>query len=527
MADRLIDINQTTNQSNVLGFAQSEQQLQKFIAELNQKGGEIRIYIPNASNFGHQSTSVHIMYRLAAMGVKKIRIVYDPGNDNWDKLYILILGLPYEEVDEYPLNAQTTLYFSTEGSPLSETMPLGITGGWDGNEQMFKKLGLQVDDFCRLQPFLWGTVGGDVVSPQELFVGKVAQGTWEGYTVSFPETYRMLQRGYYFDQPTLTKSDWVKFAEQAKEMERESLVELVAEIERLVLTHQALLVPVYFSPGRAVATFHDLFFNLFLGIRNSQKQVKDRPVIVLILSEPQLKGYEALEATFDGSEVYNLSTPKKTRINADLKKESQRYKYLDQMGYLDFLQQDVKLFKDEEDVSGIRLSEAVKTHSLVQVSALLLPRVVFDYMYGLSNLTMIFEGAGTGNLVMNLGKPFIRIRGADDKGKHIEGKHTEDKYTNMYRTNLNPTTNTPFAKYGERLAVTMETNADKWEDLMNSFSEKLPDEFIGDFLIDANRPYPSLYYAFRQQREFYHSIYEDKLLVALHYWLSIRPQERQ
>ncbi|HAS39090.1 MAG TPA: hypothetical protein DCS93_01360 [Microscillaceae bacterium] len=521
MADRLIDINQATNQSNVLGFAQSEQRLKEFIAELNQKGGEIRIYIPNASNFGHQSTSVHIMYRLAAMGVKKIRIVYDPGDDNWDKLYILILGLPYEEVDEYPLNAQTTLYFSTEGSPLSETMPLGITGGWDGNEQMFKKLGLQVDDFCRLQPFLWGTVGGDVVSPQELFLGKVAQGTWEGYTVSFPKTYRMLQRGYYFDQPTLTAKDREEFTER-----NPTQAELITTIETLVLTHQALLVPVYFSPGRAVATFHDLFFNLFLGIRSFQERVKAGPVIVLVMSEPQPRGYEALEATRSGAAVYNPSREEKGKLLI-FERNDQRYQYLESRGYLNFLQQDVKLFKDKEDVSGIQLSEAVKTHSLVQVSALLLPRVVFDYMYGLSNLTMIFEGAGTGNLVMNLGKPFIRIRGADDKGKHIEGKHTEDKYTNMYRTNLNPTTNTPFAKYGERLAVTMETNADKWEDLMNSFSEKLPDEFIGDFLIDANRPYPSLYYAFRQQREFYHSIYEDKLSQALHYWLSIRPQERQ
>ncbi|HAS39091.1 MAG TPA: hypothetical protein DCS93_01365 [Microscillaceae bacterium] len=505
-------INTATNGVNQDNFAAKQAELMTFIAQLNSEDEEIRIWIPNASNFGHQSTSVHIMYRLAAMGAKKIRIIYAPGeeNENWKKLYILILGLPAKPVDQYELDKQTTLYFS-EGSvsePLSLS-PFGITGGWDGNSED-AIIRFLVGNFCCLQPFLWtGAHQGEnpfIAATNKMYILEDEEEE-DVVTIPFPPEYRMVQRGYYFEQPTLTKKDWEEFTRRNSKQ-----AELIKTIEELVLTHQALLVPVYFSPGRAIAEFHDLFFNLFLGIRSFQERVKAGPVIVLVMSRPQLKGYEALEATFNGDAVYN---PFRSGNIVTRKRDDQSYQYLESMGYINFLQNDVRLFKDQE-ITGAQLDHAIKSHSLVQVSALELPRVVFDYMYGLSNLTMVFEGAGTGNLVINLGKPFIRIRGADDENTKT--------YTNMYRTNLNPTTNTPFAKYGERLAVTMETNADKWEDLMNSFSEKLPDEFIGDFLIDANRPYPSLYYAFRQQREFYHSIYEDKLLVALHYWLSITPQ---
>lgn len=525
MADTTLwqQINAGTTEVNQANFAANQQRLQDGIRALNVAGQEIRIWIPNSSNFGHQSTSVHIMYRLAAMGVQRIRIVYEGGEDAWEKLYILILGLEDEPADEYKLNDETTLYFTQseyQVKPL-EVMPLGITGGWDNNKALEARR-FRVKNFCCLQPFLWkGAQQPDKSFVPATNVIYTAQNPhekkpeeWVYKTIPFPLTYRMLQRGYYFDQPALTPKDWKEFEEREQES-----AELIATIEDLVLKNEALLVPVYFSPGRVVARFHDLFFNLFLGIRSFQERVKAGPVIVLVMSEPQLHGYEALEATFNGSEIYNLSTLDKKRILINLRENSQRYQYLQSMGYLDFLQKDVRLFKDEE-ITGDKLSEAIETHSLVQVSTLGLPRVVFDYMYGLSNLTMIFEGAGTGNLVMNLGKPFIRVRGADDANTHT--------YLNMYRTNLAPTTNTPFAKYGEKLAVTMETNADQWNALLDSSSEKLPDEFIGDFLIDANRPYPWLYDAFREQRHFYHSIYEDKLSLALHYWLNLpQPEEEQ
>ncbi|HAS39089.1 MAG TPA: hypothetical protein DCS93_01355 [Microscillaceae bacterium] len=525
MADTLLqDISQATTQSNTENFKQSEQRLLKFIDELNQKGEEIRIWIPDTSNFGHQSTSVHIMYRLATMGVQKIRIIYVVGehDENWEKLYILILGLPPTPINKYLLNDKTTLYFSKFESEneFNKVMPLGITGGWDDNRPEGPGY-FRVKDFCCLQPFLWEGVPQYKISATNVIYTAPNQPKknpkeWIYETEEFPETYHMVQRGYYFSQPTLTEGDLEEFIRREGKSHK---VGLIINIKAWVESGRALLVPVYFSPERAVAEFHDLFFNLFLGINYFQKkQPSPLPVIVLVMSEPQLRGYEALEATFNGSEVYNLSIPKETRINADLKKDSQRYQYLKNMGYLDFLQNKVKLFKDEE-VSAAELRDAVAKYSLVQVSAIGLPKVVFDYMYGLSNLTMIFEGAGTGNLVMNLGKPFIRIRGADDENTQT--------YLNMYRTDLAPTVNTPFGRYGERLAITMETDAYKWETLMNSSPEKLPDEFIGNFLINGNRPNTDLHHAFLQQQQFYHSIYEDKLLVALHYWLSIRSQEEE
>ncbi|NQY05644.1 MAG: hypothetical protein HRT68_05405, partial [Flavobacteriaceae bacterium] len=467
--------------------------------------------IPASSNFGAQSSSVSIMYQLVSLGATSIRIVYvesDLVGSTWGKLKVLILGLPDEPVATYPLSDTVTLNFTqvqVGGDPNFETtMPFGITGGWDGNQSAILDF-LNVESFCCLQTYLWE--GQDYQPRTNVIYQKEEGGT---KTYEFPEALNMRFRAYYTEDPQLTQSEFQTLQEQDARK-----AGCLKALDSLVKDDKILMIPVYFSPNRIKGKFQDVFFNLFLGILDYIKFTKDtRPVVLAVMSSPPTGYYDAVKTMLDGTAVSDISD---TGVLTTIPKESYPSRYLNyqQKGYFPLLEK-VAFLTTPETCTEENINNTVNgnENNIIVAGIEGLPKVAFDYIFGIGNSIRIFEGMATASSELNLGKLFIRIL-ADDTG--------EDG--NVYRLpplGEDPNT-TSFGKYMMRLSSIIDLNAAEWNYLINrSISEKLlPDYLLGSFMISSVTPDSDLFNDFNQLREFYHNSIEDKLRNGLFYWQTL------
>ncbi|HAS39088.1 MAG TPA: hypothetical protein DCS93_01350 [Microscillaceae bacterium] len=524
MADTLLqEISQATIQSNTESFKQSEQRLLKFIAETNKQNKEIRIWLPASSNFGNQSSSVNIMYRLASKGVQAIRLVYFNGDEqvgsNWEKLRILILGLPEKPpAAGYPLpGTNTTLFFSDVTNDLDSgnwnmpyTTPLGITGGWD-NEIIQILDAMDIIDFCCLQPFLWRA---HQENSNLLYITCIDESTEQDQeTYFFPKEYRIPNRAYYIPNPTLTPYD-----RQTFEKVNPRKFGAVTTIEALVDEGKTRLVTVYVSEKR-VGDLYEILFNLILGIIYYQKKHVQKVLIALPMN-PLPGTMDALQYLLNGFVVTKRKIEGKNYQIVTREKDAfkNRYNYLQSKGYYEIFQR-VTILK-EEDTTGENITKAINNpaYQIVLANIGNVPKVVFDYLFSLNNLTSVFEGMGTATLAVNLGKPFIRVLGGND-------------LTNLYRQDLDDPSNTEFGKDGAHIAEITSQKQILWNQALGSSNPpntSNPDEVIGDFLLNANNPDDgkkegdNWYKFFKNQRKFFHDEENDKLMQALNYWASTR-----
>jgi hypothetical protein len=467
--------------------------LRPFLAEQP----EIRIWMADTSNYGHQSSTIVVMYRLIAFGAQTIRLIYNPGEPTeptWDKLVLLILGLPGQPVRQHTV-AGATVYFDTVEEFTSgghAEVDFGITGGWDGNTALITEA-LNIRCFLCLQPYFWMGTETEIATNIVYF----RQGLEE---VEFPPELFMIERAYFIDDvPSLTDGQWQAFYEWNQRKSG-----CVAAVERLCNDNIIEMLPVYFSPGRPNDQFEDIFFNVIAGIiRRNRSLPATKPTVLLMMGRTDPGDYGFLRDMLQGRVI----GPDGTVLSGDV--FPYRRGYLAR-NYAEAFQR--VIFLDTPDFTGREIIEEVQRFQdgIVIVALERVPRVVFNFLFNLATLPPIFEGMGTASLALNLGRGYFHL---------VTGSPQSDLYPlPPLSTAL---TATPFSNFCGISSSALGYPAWMWDLLLNPSSPTgdLPDLLISRFITLARTTMSELNQDFLAQRTFFHNPEEDKFLVGIFYAL--------
>ncbi len=469
--------------------------LGNFFYKLNTAQEEIRIWVPATSNFGNQTSSIMIMYRLIKLGVANLRIIWvdrDPDGPGraWKKLQILILGLPdTPPTGAFPIG-NASVYFSEAQSYKPATdVKLGITGGWDGNSINICQM-LRTANFCCLQPYQWAGA-------------QAAQGTnmmyinWpdDPIELEFPNAADIDRKAYYVIPPALTTNDWLLFKQLYPRQEG-----CIRAIDDLLDRGIAEMMPVYFSPGRPLARFPDIFFNLICGIIFRNKALGlTKPTIIPMLAGTDPGDYNRLRMLLQGS----LFNPSGTRL--DGKTLPRRYTYLQQYGYLDAFKRVILLDDDYTCIGrNITLFATNGSYDVIVAAIRQEPKVVFDYVFSRATLLNTLEGMSTASLVLNLGTPFFHLQ--------------SNQPVNIYRLPPLLQDNTPFSNFCNNHSDVLGFTARMWEAILNDPQlgpDFLPSGVLGRFINTAITPGSFTSTGFQSMKTFYSNQQNDKLLTGL------------
>ncbi|HXC04667.1 MAG TPA: hypothetical protein VNZ86_07930 [Bacteroidia bacterium] len=490
----------SSSSSNSSVFATSRTAVLAKIGAIATAGEEIRIWMPATSNFGHQATSILIMNRLIGMGATRIRIVYSdgaPGLTAWQKLRILILGLPADPAASFDVPG-ATIYFSLAPgyfTPAPASVTLGITGGWDGNSDALLAQ-IRVTSFCCLQPYLW--TGTDTVDATNRVY--ILQGASGIVTYNFPGSQQLPLRSYYVPDPALTQAQIEIFT--GIDARKSGCVGV---IDALVQSKKAQLVPVYFSPGRPLGQAEDIFFNLITGILYYKQITKDaKPVIIPMMATSDPGSYDFLRDLMTGKVVDEEGTVE----SGD--QYPNRMEYLTERGYFEAFKR-VVILDTATLCTGDNISTYAKSgkYDIILAAIENVPKVIFDYVFGLTTLCHVFEGMGTASLALNLGKPFLHLQTSGAPNIFRLPPYETDPGT------------TPFGKYCLQASLAAGMDPMVWEVILQtSGSGGLPNVVIGKFLRNATADGAPLRKEFAALRTFYNNEEQDKLMGGLISWLA-------
>ncbi|RPE05735.1 hypothetical protein EGT74_25565 [Chitinophaga lutea] len=487
-------LSQGSASASTVNFDASMLRLNTFLQKLNTANEEIRIWVPATSNFGNQTSTIMIMYRLISMGALNLRIIWvdqDPDGPGvaWRKLQILILGLPDTPPTVFQIG-NANVYFSEQaGFNPTTVVRLGITGGWDGNSAAICTK-LQTSNFCCLQPYLWSGA-------------QLAQGTNVMYvggpdmpvTLNFPNGVDITRKAYYVPPPALTTNDWLLFKQLYPRQEG-----CIRAIDDLLDRGIAEMMPIYFSPGRPLARFPDIFFNVICGIIFRNKALGlTKPTIIPMLAGTDPGDYNRLRLLLQGS----LFNPSGTRL--DGRTLPKRYEYLSTNGYLTAFKRVLLLDTDDNCIGrNITLFATSGSYDVIVAAIRREPKVVFDYVFSRTTLLNVLEGMSTASLVLNLGTPFF----------HLQSNQT----VNIYRLPPPQQNVTPFSNFCNNHSDVLGYTQRMWEGILNDPQlgpDFLPSGVLGRFINTAVTPFTFTSFNFLLMKSFFSNQQNDKLLAGL------------
>jgi hypothetical protein len=503
-----VQSHQKTSISKYTLDEQDLQALQKFLAQEE----EIRIFVPDVCNFGHQGTTINIMYRLIELGARQIRIIYADGGGTadlpdgeenfetvievWPKLQLLISELPDVPVTEFAIG-QAKVYLNSADEWMNEQareVNLVITGGWDiAEEDKHIVLGAWKDfkarNFLILQPYKWwsapnllGLAGQDALidlaDPGEL-------GADFGDSVYYVSRLR----------PTPAEEDWFR----TRDPQRYSCVK--ALLTRCTApTPSIQMCPIYFSPGWTHATGYDILFNLVAGIIQRNKSLaplQKTPTVIVVMAPLTTKVdyWESLQILLNWRDEHSKA------------RYPHRYKYLEQEGLFDAFQK-VRLVKPSEftEETSAQVLAEVGQDGVVVLALERVPNIIYNWLYASANLPGIFEGHGTASLILNLGKPYFRLRSAYEVDPDI--------YPLPAPEGIEGLTPEDFSAYCNWCSSSLEANIEEWEQRLQQGREA-PSQTLATFISRTADQDDPLCKAFRLQKEVYHSPLRDKLVQSL------------
>ncbi|MBU9745274.1 hypothetical protein KTH81_15750 [Lachnospiraceae bacterium ASD3451] len=125
---------------------------------------QIRVYVDNSPNFGHQATTIHILRRFLRLFRPRgaVNVLYDIRRHEGerpliDKLEILVEMFDKRKKGTQSINFEGQQVWFTPFDPDKASLPLadfGFTGGYDNPFSEMPKI-LAVDVFLRLEPYNW------------------------------------------------------------------------------------------------------------------------------------------------------------------------------------------------------------------------------------------------------------------------------------------------------------------------------------------------------------------------------------
>lgn len=394
----------------------------------------LRYFVYRSSGYGNQANTINLLKRMISLGFSNdIELIYDAskGSDVINKLAVLLPGLNPKNPQPYRLNGvEVTFYPYQETAKsggenrsvagLKEQLPLCINGGAEVTSITNQNLAntLQVDYYLQLQPYMWEVVN-TTDNPLSLILAKDAakplnlaeQDSLQGKDFS----YRA------FAMPTPPMPDWAQLQkipgiDTAVIKRAQALVELVRK-------KQAQLMPVYGLYDSAlerkpvIGGAAAIPFELATAVALAQKSGKPfiQPVVIALLNPLQSTTFDELKSYIP---VANGKPPEGDPTEMD---QEEKIAYYTQRWCLSkgLTQPNDKLpgqIYVNPDITGDALNALVgqlATKGVIVINLPGLPQDLFNYLYEIAVLPSVFEGQGTANLALNLGKPFFKLSKKD------------------------------------------------------------------------------------------------------------------
>lgn len=397
----------------------------------------IRIYVDGTPGMGHQASSIHVLRALAASPEppdfgygydRTIEVYYqirNPEENTLDKLHLLLPELHGE--NEGHLNGQGSalvkLILYDDNQPPEDRVPFGFTGGADNypdeNVSPDFARNLNVAYFLRLQPYKWSNLQGI----------QLHDGSYTNFNeveILGEETF--VNRAYY--QPPVRLSDeiWHQYTTS----------------QDINLKNRASILQWLIQQARAEA----IDLQLVYGVRSRACPMKPNdPVdalvsIIIAALEWQWKDEKIWKAS-KPTVVVNLDTFDFSEIGADVKsieyitdvlaggpivaeQEIIAYKELEgrykttfkyRCEYLDLIKAATRVKAQDggrlQDVIAFEewLKKANDRVLFVQLGPV--PPPLFNVSFANSTLPVIFEGMGTANLALSLGRWYLHVARPD------------------------------------------------------------------------------------------------------------------
>lgn len=386
-----------TNVATQVGAQAVDPQAGKaIIAALYASNKELRVWVDTANNYGHHSTTMNILKRMVEYGFKgDIRVFIEPTDAK--KLEIFLPG--------YKPNLQTlpykgaTLRFHYSLKKPTEQVPLLICGGSEVKPEILEERRNTANCafFLQLQPWRWSREDRLLYAGGRAILLALAEELGRG---AF--TFRA------YKEPQLQRDDayWDLYRQRPAFPTRVDMAKLLADaIER---QNKPLLLPAY-----GLASHGDKWaaaLTLTLGCLQAQDIMEQRhmapkSIVLPIFDELTPAEWQRLKEWAEGTSNEPGYPPAVAQCALALQAPKRLgFQFLD----------DVAMLKDQ-------LAYLTNTNNrLLVVSMPKCPDEIFRYFYGAATLPCVFEGRGTQNIVLNLGRPYLCTNPIGYPGEHFD-----------------------------------------------------------------------------------------------------------
>lgn len=394
----------------------------------------LRYFVYRSSGFGNQANTVNLLKRMIALGfTNPVELIYDAtnGSEVIDKLAVLLPGLNPKNPQPYTLNGVTITFFpyqekqsgggeSRSVTGLSGQVPLCINGGAEVTSITKQNLAnaLQVDFYLQLQPYMWEIVN-ESDKPLSLILPKDA----DSYIDLAKQ--QSLQQGAFsyraFAMPTPQEPDWAQLL-QIPNINKDVINRAKAVVD-LVIAQKVQTLPVYglydSAWGRkpVLGGASEIPFELATACALAQKTGKpfNQPIVIILLNQLQSTTFDALK------DFIPINAAKPIAGNPVDMDQDEKIVYYTQRWCINkgLYQPDTNSQSPkpgniyiEPDISAGDLNSLVgqlADRGVIVINLPGLPQDLFNYFYEIAALPSVFEGQGTANLALNLGKPFFKL----------------------------------------------------------------------------------------------------------------------
>jgi hypothetical protein len=404
------------------------------ILNLIQSTDELRFYVDDTPNFGHQATTINIMKRIidASGYTRSVKIIYK-GDKTPTKLAILLPRLIPANINQAILSYGsckdniTFLNYDSMGTLTPKRF--GFTGGADSNATTYPinyATRLNVAYFLRLQPYLWDdvTLRPTIASLVErIDVQPVNLNTQSSIFSGL--AYKFLSS----QCATVDTNIWQWYIEQKFDT---NLAIRTSNASAIYNSYHGNESNINLWPVYGLHQFQrsdEISFNLVISALLCQQEIP-KPIVILHFSDPEraINIFDYLtpfaedligknpelpalaKKISDDFGVGNSIRPKKNLdsfivqisklIEPSIKLDTTLLLlsgYNTAKGYVDISEGLDKIFKQ------------LTSNTVVVVSIGSVPVDVYNYFFANAGLPGIFEGQGTSSLLISLGKPFLQI----------------------------------------------------------------------------------------------------------------------
>lgn len=447
----------------------------------------IRLFTLNSQNFGHQASTVNILRRLIQLGAPGPYELVLAGTSMADvvdlvnKIALLIPQFKPGTSMTFTLNgAQVTAVEYYPGTPNLAQADFCINGGFDDLQgKTIDWTKLNVINYVQLQPYAWHR-GTNRVRIDDFDLPTIIN--LDEYS---PHT-RLDRRAFYV-QPGITQDDWDNMLSGNLATQSSICQWLLGELDG-----QRLFLNTGYGFGTKSIGWQTLY-NVVAGMRQSQVTLaparRSSVLIALGVSQDDWSVFTDFVLFGEGGGVTN-SANFDTFFTETI---SGKVKYVGSPNNPPTLQQ----------VQDAVASMAGDPQKVLVVFLTKVPGPLFNYLYERASVPPLFEGQNTTELMLNLGKPYLKI-----------SSNLDDTVFGYPTLPLNSMASGTYATEGQQRAFNGVTSAspDLWFTARPTYPPTQLPPMTSAYLTPGGN---ALATYFTSLRTFFHDELNDKLLRAL------------